>query len=106
MLIEKHFDEESGTWLVLPVGYIDLFGAPELKAELETMEQGNVILSCEQLGYIDSAGIQVLREFSQKKRAGGNTVKIRRLKSYIYRLFVIAGIAGQFEIEDIEEVRQ
>jgi len=103
MKIEKSFDSEKNAWVFRPFGYIDLYNAPVFRAALEEARNVNIILSCEELAYIDSAGLTVLRDVLQERQAAGCFVKICRLRSYLYRIFELTGFHKVFDIQDVEE---
>ncbi len=106
MKIEKEFDAARNAWIFRPFGYIDLYNVPGLKNAMEEAEGYNVILSCEELTYIDSAGLSVLVDSLKARQEEGCFVKICRLKSYLYRIFCLANLQDSFDIREIEEAEQ
>lgn len=103
MKIDTYYDEQSADWVVSLSGYIDLFNAPQFKAALKEVGKGDIVISCEDLGYIDSAGMNVLVDLQNDRQKQGYSVSIRNIKSYIYRLFELTGLHETFTIENVEE---
>ncbi|MGI6664248.1 MAG: STAS domain-containing protein [Christensenellaceae bacterium] len=108
MKVEKQFDEIQNVWIVFPEGYVDLYTMPDLEEALEEIPagEGDIVLSCEALAYMDSSSIKTLVRILQEKKEAGATVTIRKMKSYIYRLFEMTGLDKAFQIEEVEEVEE
>lgn len=104
MKIDTYYDDKTTSWVVTLSGYIDLFNAPQFRAALKEVGKGNIVISCEDLGYIDSAGMNVLVDLQNERQKKGYSVLIRNIKSYIYRLFELTGLHETFIIENIEEM--
>jgi len=102
MDIREKFDAVTKTWEVYLDGEIDIYNAPELKEKLNGIlekQQGNIILHCEDLKYIDSTGLGVLISVLKHVKEYSGDIKIKGLKPYIYKIFTITGLDKIFSIE-------
>ncbi|HHW70158.1 MAG TPA: STAS domain-containing protein [Clostridiales bacterium] len=102
MKIERKFDDSSNSWQVKLEGEIDIYNAPELKEALTNLideKQGDIIIDCEDLKYIDSTGLGVLISILKKVKEYDGVIKITNLKPYINKIFTITGLDKIFIIE-------
>ena len=61
--IQEKWNERINSWNVSLSGEIDIYNAPELKSSLLKLideKNGNIIVDCTNLKYIDSTGLGVL----------------------------------------------
>lgn len=98
MLLKKSFDEWDGHWDVSLFGDIDLVNVSELKRELLALADGDIVLHCEHLKYIDSMGIGVLVSVLKERKDKGYHVRISGLAPHILRIFELTGLKELFEI--------
>ena len=82
---------DKGITTVLLEGDIDLYNADEFKKDISGLE-GNVVLNCEALNYIDSTGLGVLSKDSGR-------LSIVGLKPHLFRIFELTGLTNAFHIE-------
>lgn len=102
MDIQYRFQESENTWMVRLIGEVDIYNAPQLKDSLLNLlneRQGNIILDCRELKYIDSTGLGVLISALKKAKEFNGSIKITNLKPYIYKIFSITGLDKIFTIE-------
>lgn len=102
MNIEQKFNVSSNTWEVKLNGEIDIYNAPDLKESLGTLieeKQGDIIIDCEGLKYIDSTGLGVLISVLKRVKEYDGTIKITNLKPYIRKIFTITGLDKIFILE-------
>ena len=86
---------DKGITTVLLEGDIDLYNADEFKKDISGLE-GNVVLNCEALNYIDSTGLGVLVSVFSKD---SGRLSIVGLKPHLFRIFEITGLTNAFHIE-------
>lgn len=102
MNIKEKFVSDTNTWHVSLNGEIDIYNAPQLKENLHKLleqHEGNIIMDCEDLKYIDSTGLGVLiSALGRVKQYNGDFI-IKHLKPYIHKIFVITGLDKIFTIE-------
>ena len=92
-MYERKVDANVTT--VMLEGDIDLYNADEFKSSLQGID-GDVILDCTALDYIDSTGLGVLvAAFDRQKQK----VKIVGLKPHLFRIFELTGLTAVFDIE-------
>lgn len=79
---------DKGITTVLLEGDIDLYNADEFKKDISGLE-GNVVLNCEALNYIDSTGLGVLVSVFSKD---SGRLSIVGLKPHLFRIFELTGL--------------
>ena len=74
-------------------GRLDTNTAPGLLADLEPQLQGlsKLVLNCEKLSYISSAGLRVLLTFQQELEAAGKTMELHHVNDLIRDVFDVTG---------------
>lgn len=98
MTIEKNL---NGTTLTLRIiGRLDTTTAPELEAEVERSLDGvqMLILDCEALEYISSAGLRVILK-TQKRMNTQRSMKLIHVNEIIMEVFDITGFVDILTIE-------
>ncbi|MCI6720429.1 MAG: STAS domain-containing protein [Clostridiales bacterium] len=98
MTIEKNL---NGTTLTLRIiGRLDTTTAPELEAEVERSLDGvqMLILDCEALEYISSAGLRVILK-TQKRMNTQRSMKLTHVNEIIMEVFDITGFVDILTIE-------
>ena len=92
------FSKNNGTLTVCPDGRLDTVTAPELETFLNENTAGieALILDCEKLAYVSSAGLRVLLA-AQKKMA--NTMKLVNVCELVMEVFEMTGFADILVIE-------
>lgn len=64
--------------------------------------KADVSIDCGQLRYIDSTGLGVLVSILKKVKEYGGTMRILKLKPYLFKIFDVTGLTNVFEIEVAE----
>ncbi len=82
-------------------GYLDAHTAPQFeKAIQEEFDAGRIriIVNCEGLTYISSAGLGVFMTFIEDVREAGGDIKICSVTETVYQVFEILGFPALFDI--------
>ena len=98
MTIEKNL---SGTAAALKIiGRLDTTTAPELEATIDGCIAGiqELVLDCERLEYVSSAGLRVILKTQKLMNAQGK-MKLIRVNETIMEVFDITGFADILTIE-------
>ena len=98
MTIEKTI---TGTAAVLKIiGRLDTTTAPELEAAIDGCVAGikELVLDCEKLEYVSSAGLRVILKAQKLMNAQG-TMKLTHVNETIMEVFEITGFADILTIE-------
>ena len=91
------FIKDNGNLNVSLDGRLDTTTAPELESFLgENYENGTLIINCEKLAYISSAGLRVLLA-AQKKTKGA--MKLTNVCELVMEVFEMTGFADILSIE-------
>ena len=74
-------------------GSLDTNTAPGLLADLEPQLKNlsTLVLNCEKLSYISSAGLRVLLTFQQELEAAGKTMELHHVNDLIRDVFDVTG---------------
>ena len=102
MTTGNKYNDVSKTWEVELSGEIDIYNAPELKEtffELLDKKQGNILIDCKNLSYIDSTGLGALISVLKRVKEYDGVIEIINLKPYINKIFTITGLNKVFIIE-------
>ena len=92
------WNKNDGCLTVIPDGRLDTTTAPEFEAFLNENREGaaSVVLDCEKLVYISSAGLRVLLA-AQKKMKG--SMKLINVCELVMEVFEMTGFADVLVIE-------
>ena len=93
--------KQNGTNLEIALeGRLDTMTAPELEAELKTLLDGcdSLILDCEKLDYISSAGLRVLLT-AHKALSGKGGMKVTHVNELVQEVFEVTGFSDILTIE-------
>ena len=96
----QHSSQDDLTILSLE-GYLDAHTAPAFEnAVQEAMEAGHkrLIVNCERLSYISSAGLGVFMSFIEEIRDGGGDIKICGATPKVLQVFEILGFPALFDL--------
>lgn len=83
-------------------GEIDVYTAPKLREELETIKIGQgscIVLDFKNVSYMDSAGLGIIVAFYKKVVNGNGQLKLVNLSNKLNRLFEITGLNKLINIE-------
>lgn len=84
-------------------GYLDAHTAPQFEQAIQTeVEAGRhrIIVDCEKLTYISSAGLGVFMSFIEEVREQSGDIKVCGLTPKVRQVFDILGFAEIFDICD------
>lgn len=93
--------QQNGTSLEIALeGRLDTMTAPELETELKTALGGvtNLVLDCEKLDYISSAGLRVLLS-AHKVMSGKGGMKLIHVNEVVQEVFEVTGFSDILTIE-------
>jgi len=82
-------------------GYLDAHTAPAFETAVqEEIDAGHkrLIVNCERLNYISSAGLGVFMSFIEEIREGGGDIKICGATPKVLQVFEILGFATLFDL--------
>ena len=85
--------QEDGVMNLELDGSLDTNTAPGLLADLEPQLKNlsKLVLNCEKLSYISSAGLRVLLTFQQELEAAGKTMELHNVNDLIRDVFDVTG---------------
>lgn len=98
-----HTSQEDGLSIIVVEGFVDAHTAPSFENAIQSeIEQGHhrIIVNCEKLNYISSAGLGVFMSFIEEVREKGGDIKICGLAEKVKSTFVILGFQEIFDIVD------
>lgn len=86
-------------------GYLDAHTAPQFEKAIEeeySAGRTRIIVDCQKLTYISSAGLGVFMSFVEEIREAGGDIKICGLTPKVMQVFDILGFPALFDIvEDV-----
>lgn len=88
---------ENGFPVVSARGELDLHTQRALKEELESLEQGNyeqVGVDLQEVDFIDSAGVYMLRESGRRLKKAGRKLVLIGASPQVRRVFTLLSAAG------------
>jgi len=94
---------ENGLSVITIEGFVDAHTAPQFENAIQSeIEAGRnrVIVNCEKLNYISSAGLGVFMSFIEEVREIGGDIKICGLTPKVKHTFEILGFQDIFEMLD------
>ncbi len=94
---------EDGLSIIVLEGFVDAHTAPQFENAIQSeIEAGRnrVIVNCEKLNYISSAGLGVFMSFIEEVREIGGDIKICGLTPKVKHTFEILGFQDIFEMLD------
>lgn len=105
MEIKKSWDDKANTWHIDLRGEIDIYNAPEFKETLLSIpneKEGDIVINCINLIYIDSTGLGVLISMLKRVKEYDGNIKLNNLKPHIAKIFTITGLDKIFTIKTRE----
>lgn len=93
--------KQNGSTLEIAVeGRLDTMTSPELESELKTCLEGvdSLIMNCEKLDYISSAGLRVLLT-AHKAMMGKGGMRLVHVNEIVREVFEVTGFADVLTIE-------
>jgi len=94
---------EDGFSIVTLEGFVDAHTAPQFENAIQDSVDANrikIIVNCEKLSYISSAGLGVFMSFVEEIRERGGDIKICGLVPKVKHTFEILGFQDIFEMLD------
>jgi anti-sigma B factor antagonist len=98
-----HSSVDNGLSIITLEGFVDAHTAPQFENAIQSeIEAGRnrVIVNCEKLNYISSAGLGVFMSFIEEVREIGGDIKICGLTPKVKHTFEILGFQDIFEMLD------
>ncbi len=92
---------EDGLSIITLEGFVDAHTAPQFESAVQSeVDAGRVrlIVDCEKLSYISSAGLGVFMSFIEEIHERGGDIKICGLVPKVKHTFEIVGFQGLFEM--------
>ena len=97
MNIDIKWERKDGVLIAVPSGPIDSISAPQLHSTLESgidpEEHHALILDCEQVSFISSAGIRIFLIFAREFKASGKQFGVCALSDPIRKVMAL----GRFD---------
>jgi anti-sigma B factor antagonist len=94
---------EDGLVVITLEGFVDAHTAPQFESAVQSeIDAGRIrlIVDCEKLSYISSAGLGVFMSFVEEVRDRGGDIKICGLVPKVKHTFDILGFQDIFEMAD------
>lgn len=100
MLNIKAYDEGGRTVLALD-GRLDVNAAKEAdKTFMDAADEADdIILDCEKLEYIASAGLRAIKRLRQAMKAKGSKLAARNVSRDVYDVFAVTGFSALLKFE-------
>lgn len=96
-----HISSENGLSIIRLEGYLDAHTAPQFEQAVQSeIDAGRyrIIVDCEKLTYISSAGLGVFMSFIEEVREQGGDIKICGLTPKVQQVFDILGFPDLYDI--------
>jgi len=87
-------------------GSLDMYSFPRLEAQLQALFQQNrhcVILDCNHLDYIGSAGLGALIGFAKQAREHNGDLKLLNVPERIYKIIELLGFTKVLQVFNAED---
>jgi anti-sigma B factor antagonist len=94
-------DPLESRYVVTLAGEIDIATIPALREFVAALD-GDVVVNCEGVTFIDSAGLGFFLSLHRDRQARGHHVALRRLSGNCYQLFELTGLTGYLDVEAAE----
>lgn len=98
---------EDGLSIITLEGFVDAHTAPQFETAVQSeIDAGHIhlIVDCEKLSYISSAGLGVFMSFVEEVRERGGDIKICGLVPKVKHTFDILGFQDIFEMLESQSV--
>jgi anti-sigma B factor antagonist len=86
-------------------GYLDAHTAPSFEESLKQLvDEGRfkIIVNCDKLAYISSAGLGVFMGYIEDVRANNGDIKMSNMSEKVFKIFDLLGFPSLYEIVDEE----
>ncbi len=101
-----NFRESSSINILDLKGYLDAHTAPQLENALHQLikdKKFNIVVNCQNLSYISSAGLGVFMAYIEDVRKNKGDIKLSNMPAKIYNVFDILGFPLLYEIFNDEK---
>lgn len=95
--------QQDGISVLALDGFLDAHTAPQFEETIQSeisAGRKNLIIQCEKLTYISSAGLGVFMSFIEELREVGGDIKICSVVPKVLQVFEILGFQSLFDIVD------
>lgn len=95
--------QQDGISILALDGFLDAHTAPQFEETIQSeisAGRKNLIIQCEKLSYISSAGLGVFMSFIEEIRDAGGDIKICAVVPKVLQVFEILGFQSLFDIVD------
>ena len=99
MKVNKH--QSNGTTVVTLDGRLDTNTTAGAQAQIETfLDEGNtsILLNCEKLEFISSAGLRMMLAIAKRLTASSGELKVCALNDTVNEVFEISGFASLLSV--------
>ncbi|MDI6766618.1 MAG: STAS domain-containing protein [Bacteroidota bacterium] len=82
-------------------GYLDAHTAPELEKIFQNLievQKFNIVVNCEELNYISSAGLGVFMAYIEDVRKHNGDIKLSNMSAKVYNVFDLLGFPLLYDI--------
>ena len=101
-----HKSQQDGLSLITVEGFLDAHTAPHFEKAIQTeIDAGHnrIVVDCEKLTYISSAGLGVFMSFVEELREAGGDIKICGLTPKVRGVFDMLGFQEIFDLVDDQQ---
>jgi anti-sigma B factor antagonist len=101
-----HKSQQDGLSLIAVEGFLDAHTAPHFEKAIQTeIDAGHnrIVVDCEKLTYISSAGLGVFMSFVEELREAGGDIKICGLTPKVRGVFDMLGFQEIFDLVDDQQ---
>ncbi|MDX2031349.1 MAG: STAS domain-containing protein [Blastocatellia bacterium] len=98
-----HTSSENGLSIISLDGFVDAHTAPQFENAIQSeidAGRNRILVNCEKLNYISSAGLGVFMSFIEEVREQGGDIKICGLVPKVKHTFEILGFQDIFDMLD------
>ena len=93
--------QQNGISILSLEGFLDAHTAPQFEEAIQqeiTAGRSRIVINCEKLTYISSAGLGVFMSFIEEIREAGGDIKISGAVPKVLQVFEILGFQSLFDI--------
>lgn len=98
-------DARGDVQVIRLTGSLDMYSFPRLETQIGTLFQENqyaVLLDCQNLDYIGSAGLGALIGFAKQAREKGGDVKLLNVPERIFKIIELLGFTKVLQVHHDE----
>jgi anti-sigma B factor antagonist len=101
-----HHRDGDGVSVIELKGYLDAHTAPDLETAFQKLlseKKYNVVVNCQDLSYISSAGLGVFMAYVEDIRKNMGDIKLTNMSPKVYNVFDLLGFPLLYEIYKDEQ---